>query len=124
MNDGLLRFAGVLVIGTKDRITKLLQTVLGGDISEANDLHRDGTLGSELRHSLRSIHNDDELTSEELCHLLAEEGASSSLGELEIIINLIRSVDGEINLLHIVDILEGNTEALCLVHKNRAKNVT
>ena len=112
--NNLLRLRRVRLVRAQNRITKLAKTLLRLDIAKADNFHGNGALLSEVLHTLGLIHNDHELLSQKLRHLLAEQRTTSALRQLEVIVHLISSIDRDINRLNIVDILQRNAQALRL----------
>mmetsp|Transcript_21149 Transcript_21149/g.60663 ORF Transcript_21149/g.60663 Transcript_21149/m.60663 type:complete len:275 (+) Transcript_21149:2000-2824(+) len=93
----------------------------GGDgahgvlVAEGGDLHGDGEAGAKAVGQLRLVNNNNELVGADLDHLLAEEGAAAALDKVEVGVDLVGTVDGDVELGMGVEGDEGDVEALGLL---------
>ena len=80
--------------------------------AELHDLHGHRVLGApEARDQLGLVDDADKLVRDELDHLLAQEGASAALDEVELRVDLVGAVDGEVEARDGVEGGEGDVEA-------------
>ena len=91
-----------------EKLLKPIQIVLP---AELDHLHRHGQPASaEAVHELGVVDDHDELVGGGLDHLLAEEGAAAAFDEVEVGVDLVGAVDGEIEAGIVVEDGEGDAE--------------
>lgn len=84
-------------------------------VAEGRDLDGDGEARSESVAEFGFIDDDDEFVRADLDHLFAEEGSASALDEVEVGVDLIRAIDGHVELGVRVEGDEGDAELLGLL---------
>lgn len=93
------------------RLEELLQPHQVVVPAELDHLHRHGEAGAaEAGDELGVVDDDDELVGGGLDHLLAEEGAAAALDEVEVGVDLVGAVDGEVDVGVGVEGGEGDAE--------------
>ena len=115
-NVGFTRFIqsqfGVASFFLKE-LLEAIQIVLP---AELNHLHRHGeAAATEAVHELRVVDDDNELIGSGLHHLLAEEGTAAAFDKIEVGIDLVGAVDGEIEAGIVVEDREGDAEGAGLL---------
>ncbi len=83
-------------------------------VAEGRDLDGDGEARSESVAEFGFIDDDDEFVRADLDHLFAEEGSAPALDEVEVGVDLIRAIDGHVELGVRVEGDEGDAELLGL----------
>ena len=82
-------------------------------MSELEHLHRQGDLGADLLHQFALVHDDDLLERGGGDDLLAEQCPSESLDEVHLGIHLVCTVDGDIDIIDVVEVDDGDAVLKC-----------
>mmetsp|Transcript_34267 Transcript_34267/g.50376 ORF Transcript_34267/g.50376 Transcript_34267/m.50376 type:complete len:208 (+) Transcript_34267:25-648(+) len=92
-------------------------------VAEWSDLNRNGKSRSESIADLGLVHNHNELLGTDLHHLLAKKSSTSTLDKIQVRVDFIGSIDGDVELGMRVQRYQRNSEFLCLfLGANRSGN--
>lgn len=81
-----------------------------------HNLHGHGQLGApQAGHQLGIVHNAHELLGRQLHHLLTQQSTTAALDHVQVTVNLIGTIDGDVNSGLFVQCSQGNAQALGLL---------
>mmetsp|Transcript_17823 Transcript_17823/g.30974 ORF Transcript_17823/g.30974 Transcript_17823/m.30974 type:complete len:236 (+) Transcript_17823:163-870(+) len=93
----------------------ILQSLEGKLPAKGSDFDRHGTRDTQSRHELGIINNNDKFLGLDLDHLFAQQGATTSLDQVQVGINLIGTIDSDVQHWMRIEGDQRDLERLCLL---------